>query len=242
MMTTTTTSTTPTPTPTAMPDLSTLSALERWRRGLRALATVLTDPEQTDQVLVFSAYVNAGRSPERLRAFFEDPAGQRLYAEHRTIDSHTIDLDVLAKLPAGTLGHAYAEFLQSRGFTPDVFEGAPAGVTDPRASYVIQRIRQTHDLWHVVTGQATDPASEVALQAFTYAQVGAPSSLILAIAGTLRGIREKPGIVHDVLAMYRTGRHAEKLATFPWEDHWATPLGELRAMLGLPVAPHAVAA
>jgi ubiquinone biosynthesis protein COQ4 len=229
--------------PVAMTDdLSKLSAVERWRRGLRALATVVADPEQTDQVLVFSAYVNGGGSPERVQRFYDSPAGQRLYAEHRTIDSHTVDLDQLAHLPEGTLGHAYAQFLQSRGFTPDTFEGAPAGITDPHASYVVQRIRQTHDLWHVVTGQATDPASEVALQAFTYAQVGAPSSLILAIVGTLRALREKPGIVRDVIGMYRTGRHAEKLAAFPWEDHWTTPLADVREMLGLPNVPLAHAA
>jgi ubiquinone biosynthesis protein COQ4 len=230
-----------TQTTTAMPDLSTLSALERWRRGLKALATVIADPEQTDQVLVFSAYVN-GANAERMDRFFADPNGQRLYAEHRTIDSHTVNLDALAQLPDGTLGREYARFLQSRGFTPDVFEGAPEGVTDPRASYVVQRLRQTHDLWHVMTGSETDPASEVALQAFTYAQVGAPSALILTIAGTLRAFRYKPAIVRDVVAMYRTGREAEKLAVFPWEDHWATPLTELRAMLALPLAPHAAAA
>jgi ubiquinone biosynthesis protein COQ4 len=218
-------------------DLAKLSTVERWRRGLRALATVVADPEQTDQVLVFANYVNAGTSPSRLQYFFDDPSGQRLFAEHRTIDSHTVDLDQLAALPAGTLGHAYAEFLQSRGFTPDVFEGSPEGVSDPRASYLIQRLRQTHDLWHVVTGTPTDPGSEVALQAFTYAQVGAPSALILSIVGTLRGLRQKPGMVRDVVAAYRTGIHAEKLAAFPWEDHWATPLAEVRAMLHLPLVP-----
>ena len=67
--------------------------------------------------------------------------------------------------------------------TPDVFDGPPAGVTNERAAYVIQRLRQTHDLWHVVTGYDTDPASEVALQAFTYAQLRAPGSLVLAALG-----------------------------------------------------------
>ncbi|HSR97012.1 MAG TPA: Coq4 family protein, partial [Kofleriaceae bacterium] len=113
----------------------------------------------------------------------------------------------------------------------------PRGVSDPKMQYMIQRARQTHDLWHVVTGCETDPAGEVALQAFTYAQVRAPGNAILALAGALRGVREKPGIMRDVVALFRTGARAERLPVFPWEDHWATPLTEVRAMLGLPARP-----
>ena len=216
-----------------MQDPTLLSPVQRWRRALAALARVLANPEQTEQVLEFSSLANAGSMPHRIHMFFDDPRGQKLYAEHRAIDSHTVDLDALAALPEGTLGHAYAHFLRSRGLTPEVFDHPPEEVKDPRAKYVVQRIRQTHDLWHVVTGCNTDYAGEIALQAFTYAQLRAPSTFILALAGTARGAREKPSLPREVLAAYRAGRHANKLATFPWEDHWATPLAEVRAMLGV---------
>jgi len=218
-------------------DISALSPVERWSRAMRALARVVANPEETDQVLVFSNYANAGSMGKRLDRFFSDPTGAKLYAEKRAIDSRTVDLDALAALPANTLGHAYAHFLRSRGFTPDVFDGPPPNVADPRASYVIQRVRQTHDLWHVVTGHDTNPAGEVALQAFTFGQLQAPSTFILSTVGTLRGLREKPTLPRDVLAAYLSGRRAEKLITFPWEDHWATPLTMVRAMLGLPLHP-----
>ncbi|HEV7557548.1 MAG TPA: Coq4 family protein [Kofleriaceae bacterium] len=214
-------------------DITQLSAPERWRRAIGALAKVVADPTRTDEVLVFSAYANAGTMHHRLHRFYDDARGQKLYAEHRTIDSHTVDLDALAALPDGTLGHAYASFLRARGFTPEVFDGPPDDVTDPKASYVIQRMRQTHDLWHVVTGHDTNPAGEIALQAFTYAQVRAPSSLILAAVGTLRGTRYQPTLVRDVVRAFRAGRHAEAFVAFAWEDHWATPLADVRAMLGV---------
>ena len=233
----------PTVAPSTTPptDISRLPAHERWRRALAALARVLVDPEQTEQVLVFSLYANAGSMPGKLHHFFDDPQGQRLYAEHRLIDTKSVDLDALAALPAGTLGRAYAEFLRTHGLSPDVFEAAPTEVTDPRAAYAIQRLRQTHDLWHVVTGYETDPASEVALQAFTFAQLRAPSALILAALGILRGTRAKPRIVLDVMSAARTGHRAERLAVFPWEDHWSTPLVTVRSLLGLPVEPRAAA-
>src|SRR5262245_19435784 len=162
-------------------DATELSAVERWRTALGALAKVLANPERTDQVLVFSLYANAGSQKMRVARFLGDPRGRQMFEERRTIDSKTIDLDALAASPIGTLGRAYADFLRSHGLTPEVFDAPPAAIRDPAASYAIQRIRQTHDLWHVVTGYETDAASEVALQAFTFAQVRAPSSLILAM-------------------------------------------------------------
>lgn len=221
-------------------DVADLPTLVRWRKAAHALARVMTDPAQTDQVLVFSSLINAGQREARLHEFYDDPRGARLFAEQRTIDSHTIDLDALAKLPAGTLGHAYAMFLKTRGLTPEVFDGRPEAVRDDRAAYVIQRMRQTHDLWHVVTNASTDPGGEIALQAFTFAQLHSPSSGILAVLGTLRTLRYTREVMRDAIAMYRLGLAAESLPHFAWEDHWATPLVEVRRLLGLPAHPRAI--
>lgn len=229
-----TTVTTP---PRLVEDPADLPARVRLLRALRALAKIVADPEQTEVVLEFSNLINANRREDRLDFFLEDPAGAQLYAQGRALDSTTIDLDELAALPEGTLGHAYARFMKSHGLTPDVFDGAPAEVRDPRAAYVIQRIRQTHDLWHVVTNAETDPAGEVALQAFTYAQLRAPSSGILAAVGLVRGARHSRQIIRDTVDLYRAGLRANKLAVFAWEDHWATPLAEVRTLLGLPAHP-----
>lgn len=214
-------------------DALAMSFSQRWSRVARALAAVMHDPEQTERVLELSIYANAGSMRRRTEQWFGDPGGRRLYEERRAIDSTTVDLDVLAALPAGTLGHAYATFLRSRGLTPDVFDGAPREVSDPRMAYIHQRMRQTHDLWHVVTGYDTDPASEIALQAFTFGNTGAPSTFILALAGTLRGSLEYPRLALDVVEAFQAGRRAAKLGTFPWEDHWSTPLAVLRPLLNV---------
>jgi ubiquinone biosynthesis protein Coq4 len=219
-------------------DLASLSAVQRVKRAGAALGKVLANPNDTEQVLELLGVANSGRSSQlRTERFFRSPAGKKLYDERRTIDSHTVDIDALAALPVGTLGHAYATFLRSRGLTPEVFDGPPSGISDPRRSYLVQRMRQTHDLWHVVTGCDTDPAGEVALQAFLYAQTRGPGSAVLAAAGMLRILRTSPAIVRDVIALYRAGARARSLPTFAWEDHWDKPLAEVRAMLGLPVEP-----
>ncbi|HSD86918.1 MAG TPA: Coq4 family protein [Kofleriaceae bacterium] len=225
---------------TPVVDVADLPAPVRWGRAVRALARVLRNPEETDQVLVFSNLANAGQRDRRLHRFFDDARGKKLFEEKRALDSHTIDLAALLALPADTLGHAYARFMKSHGLTPDVFDGPPEEIRDERAKYVVQRMRQTHDLWHVVTNCETDPAGEIALQAFTFAQVRAPSSAILATLGTLRTLRYSREVGPDALELYRMGSAARPLVLFPWEDHWTTPLTEVRRMLGIPANPRRV--
>ena len=219
-------------------DVADLPAPVRWFRAVRALRKILVNPEDTETVLEFTNVANAGRRrrDERLDLFFAHPDGARLFAERRTLDSRTVDIDALAALPAGTLGHAYATFMKAHGITPNIFDGAPEGVYDERASYFMMRMRQTHDLWHVVTNCETDPAGEIALQAFTFAQVRAPASAILAALGTLRALPYSRQVLRDALKLYRLGQNARPLPLVAWEDHWATPLAEVRRMLGLPVA------
>jgi ubiquinone biosynthesis protein COQ4 len=206
-------------------------------RAARALRKLVRDPYDTQQVLELSTNINVGSIRRRLSRFYGSPEGQRLFDEDLSIDTHHVDLDALAALPDGTLGREYVRFLRDRDFSPDLFQ-APENVRDRRASYLMKRVRQTHDLWHLLTGHATNPAGEVALQAFTFGQLGAPSSLLIAVFGTLRGVPRRKSLPRETLEAYRAGRQAAPLATFVWEDHWARPLDELRAQLGIvPVAP-----
>lgn len=222
----------------ATDDVFALPFSTRAVRAARALGKLLRDPYDTEQVFVLSTNINVGSIRRHLPRFFASADGARLFREDRCIDTQHVDLDALAALPDGTLGREYVRFLRDRGLTPDIFQ-APANVHDPRAAYVLKRIRQTHDLWHLVTGHATNPAGEVALQAFTFGQLGAPSSLLIALAGTARGVRDHRALPREVLAAYRAGCRAAPLVAFLWEDHWATPLSTLRPLLNIiAVAPN----
>jgi ubiquinone biosynthesis protein COQ4 len=192
-------------------DVFDLPLRTRMRRAGRALGRLMRDPYDTQQVFEFSTNMNVGAIRRRLPKFFSSADGQRLYREDLSIDSRHVDLEMLARLPEGTLGREYVRFLRERQLTPDLFQ-APENVHDPRAAYVMKRIRQSHDLWHLLTGHATNPSGEVALQAFTYGQPGT---------------RAKPG------AAIRGGRRAAPLGAVIWEDQWARPLVELRAQLGI---------
>jgi ubiquinone biosynthesis protein COQ4 len=202
----------------------------RLRVAASAMFDLARDPGRLDRVFDLGEALNAARIPEVLDRIAADPAGKRLLDEQPRIDTKHVDFDALRALPEGTLGREYTRFLDTNGISADVFQ-PPSTVTDARVSYIMLRIRQTHDLWHVLTGYTPDVAGEVLLQAFTYAQLGAPSALAITIVGTLRHGRKTPRFGRRLVSALRRGKRAKKLATFYWEDHWGDSLADLRAKL-----------
>ncbi len=207
------------------------SSLEKLALSVRALTAILRDPDDTRQVFLLGLSANARRLPWLLAQFARDDDGDRLLRERPAIDSRTVDWDALRALPDGTLGREYARYLDEHHLDPDLFQ-APPGLP-PTVAWLAQRIRQTHDIWHVLTGYAPDVPGEIALQAFTYGQMGMPSAGLIALFGTLRfGLRHRT-LARDVFRGLAHGRRARFLATVVFEDQWARPLGEVRRELGV---------
>ena len=202
----------------------------RLARAATALYRLGRDPGRLDQVLVLGEAVNLGAIRRNLAKLESNPEAVKLFAEKPRIDRANTDWEALRALPEGTLGRAYVRFLDSNGITPEPFESKP-NVGDPRAAYVMTRMRQTHDLWHVLTGYPADVRGEILLQAFTYAQLGSPSSLLITILGALRATRGWHGQLTAMRAAYAHGKRVHYLPTFRWEEHWATPVRDLRTML-----------
>jgi ubiquinone biosynthesis protein COQ4 len=206
----------------------------RLGRAGRALVNLAIDPNRLEEVFVIGESLNAHRIPAILERLEADPETRRLLQDRPRIDSAHVDFAALERLPDGTLGREYVRFLNDNGITPDVFKLPDIG--DERMAYVMMRIRQTHDLWHVLTGYAPDVTGEVLLQAFTFAQLRAPSAFAIAAMGTLRFGWRKPGFFKRLRAAVRGGRATRKLAAFRWEDHWAEPVAKLREELTCPAA------
>jgi ubiquinone biosynthesis protein COQ4 len=163
-----------------------------------------------------------------------EPAGQRLLAERPQIDSRHVDFIALAALPDGTLGREYVRLLTDYGITPDSFRPPPD--YDEVPGYVTMRLRQTHDIWHLLAGYPPDPCGEILISAFIYGQVGAPSSLLLALFGPFRyGLRRR-GLLREVRAAYRRGKATAPLAAVFWEELWAEPLAAVRQRVACPAA------
>lgn len=215
--------------------------VEAWR----ALRALVADPDDTGQVFRVIRTLS-GRSFERvLERTRRDPTGARILAEERRLLPTLSDRTRLRTLPEGTLGRAYAEFMQAEqisaeGLAAASAEQAPKAESrlGPDAEILGERLRDMHDLWHVVTGYNRDLLGEASLLAFTYAQTRNRGIGAIVAYGLWRLWR---GGANDAVELirggYRRGKRSEFLPAQDWEALLEIPLAQVRAQLRIEPAP-----
>lgn len=170
---------------------------------------------------------------ERVRGKIADPyqSSPALEAMWKTrFQAPRYDIEELEKLPADTLGGAYARHMKSNGLRPDFYDEVPAR---HRMHYLRLRIRQTHDIWHVLTGLGTDEFDEVALQAFYSGQFPNSTGAIIAVAAFLKSILrgkfdELGKHIESFAEGFSAGKRSGSLIAVHWEEHWGEKLETLR--------------
>jgi ubiquinone biosynthesis protein COQ4 len=207
--------------------------------AVRALRALVSNPDDTGQVFrVIRAL--SGRSFERTLARVQaDPTGRRILDERRRLLPVLADRARLRALPEGSLGRAYARFMDAEAISADGLveasktpEPLPEHRLGPDGQILGERLRDMHDLWHVVTGYGRDLFGEAALLAFTYAQTRNRGIGAIAAVGFWRmwrgGAREAATLVRR--AWWR-GRRAAFLPAADWEALLELPLDEVRRRL-----------
>jgi ubiquinone biosynthesis protein Coq4 len=224
-----------------MPDVRYAYSTEPTRNPIRyllALWRALKDPTDTYEVAIVEmgfARSRLGRRFARWEAVVEalrrDPGIAPALAARRPCEP--IDLEFLARLPAGTFGRVFFEHCQARGLDPNL--GYIPPVDD--VGWLLHRLMLTHDIWHVATGWGNDEIGEYGLGAFYVAQLSAPPffGFLLGIAtlSTIFRRRSLGDFMAAIVAGYEMGPSAEPLFGVDWPTLWATPLGDVRARFGL---------
>jgi ubiquinone biosynthesis protein Coq4 len=205
-----------------------------------------------DGLRFLSAYISIVRDPNDLGRVF------RLIDRTAEVDAHRLDallgrpevaaytrsdipalrfeLSELRRLPAGSLGHSLAEFLDARRLEVGDLHHHDAASALPfdRARAHLDR---THDVWHVVTGFDTDVAGELGLQAFYFAQLELPPAVAIVSAGLLNGLirepKDLPRRLEAIALGWQLGRRTRPLFGTDWAKLWSRPLAEVQAQLGV---------
>lgn len=207
------------------------SSLKRYRFVFRSLRRLLSDTGDTGQVLAMAIALNG---PHFSRVWLEMAShdeGARVLRERPNLDGKGVDRTQLRALPDGTLGREYLRFIEDNGLDGDFFQ-APPGLPED-VGYLSKRLRQSHDVWHAVTGYGPSVRDELALQAFTWAQLGVPHAKLVAVFGFLRFTWRDPGLLAHIVQGYRRGKKAQPLAPAYWESRWERALSEVQAEFGV---------
>ena len=110
----------------------------------------LVSPGRAD--LVAAVGETTGESALRSihRRMLAHPVGRDILTKRPRITEDNIDPEqMLLRLPEGSFGRDYAEFMCRHGFQA-ADRAEVQFVDDPDLAYVMQRYREVHDFWHVL--------------------------------------------------------------------------------------------
>jgi ubiquinone biosynthesis protein Coq4/drug/metabolite transporter (DMT)-like permease len=206
-------------------------------RSIYATVKLAKRPDQVKYVFMMGDAQDNIAEGERARGKIANPfANPELEAMwQRAYRPADYDVEALARMPADSLGAAYAAHMKANGLRVDFYEAAKPR---HRMHYLRLRIRQTHDIWHVLTGFGTDEFGEVGLQAFYFGQFTNGVSAMVAGAAILKSVlRGKFGELEKhfdaVCQGYVNGKRAQPMLAVKWEELWSEKVEVLRRRYGI---------
>ncbi|MFM5907756.1 MAG: Coq4 family protein [Novosphingobium sp.] len=209
-------------------------------RAWKHFRELIRNKEDTTQVFqVFEALPWKGIYKEAT-AFLESAEGHALFMAEHYLPALLDDHEALRRMPAGSLAHAYCDFMESEGLSAqglvdeyDKFRSDRVPLED-RFEWYFERMRDTHDLMHVLTGYGRDALGELCVLAFTYGQQPSPAHLFLGYAGGIEirtRLKSKAPVLGAVREGQRLGKACPRLVEQPILDLLPLPIEEVRRRL-----------
>lgn len=228
------------PLPFTHPDrkLSNFRPLKAWRH----FRNLVADKEDTEQVFHIIDSLRGKSFVRHAEAYWNTDEGRRALGTGEYLPDILDDHDALKKLPAGTVGRTYVEFMEREGLSAAglveeyaKFEGKIPRYDDMLNRYA-NRQRDIHDMYHVLTGYGRDALGEACVLAFTYSQN--PNLGILFIAwAAAREMRPGAPKGTPVYAAIReaqaSGKKSGRIADQNIHELLAEPLEDARRRLGI---------
>lgn len=208
-------------------------------RAFRAARALFADPDDLPQVFTIIEALSGDTLERIARRMQASPTGRQLLADRPDLVARLADRDALARLPEGSLGRAYLDFVEREGISAAGIraaseQGMERTLPEP-LDFVSARMRDTHDLWHALTGYSGDVLGEVALLAFIFAQTRNPGiALIIGIGLLKTAVAANGGSARTtIFDGFRRGRRSAWLPAVEWEQLLELPLEEVRRRLSI---------
>ncbi len=221
-----------------------LKAIGHWNE-------LMKNKENTEEVFhIFECFPSSNFLP-RARDFTLSEKGQAIRAAEPYLPDILDDHAALRKLPAGTVAHAYVDFMEREGLSAaglvaehDRFRGSRPRFDD-LVEWYANRQRDTHDLLHVLTGYGRDALGEQCVLAFTYSQQPSFAHLFIAYAGGYnirKQVRTSAPVFKAVTEAKRLGKACPRVTEMSIRDLLAMPLEQARRDFNIGQPVHYAAA
>ncbi len=214
--------------------------LQRFRKATdtlklgRAFVSLVRNPRDLDVVFSLADALDKTEDvlgPIREAFASSAPGAEGLRNWHRL----RIDVGALARLPNGTLGRTFADFVAREGIDPDELFRDRA-VTN-KDEWILEHLFETHDVWHVVTGFGTDVAGELGLQAFYLSQFPARLGMLLLAGGLLNTFLfefdDRNPRLEELTKGWAVGAATQSMLGVDWNRYWDRDLDDIRAEFGI---------
>jgi ubiquinone biosynthesis protein COQ4 len=211
-------------------------------RAVRSFQKLIKDKEDTSLVFkIFESLPSRDFLP-RVADLALSERGAMLRQTEPFLPEILDDHAALRRTPAGSLAHAYCDFMEAEGLSAAGLVAESDRTGRPRfpdlVEWFINRSRDTHDLFHILTGYGRDALGEQCVLLFTHGQSPSQGHLLIGYAGAANIAKQvkasKAPIFGAVRQAHRTGKGAPQLMAQPIRELLARPLEDVRAELRIP--------
>uniref|UniRef100_A0A1I7TKD3 4-hydroxy-3-methoxy-5-polyprenylbenzoate decarboxylase n=1 Tax=Caenorhabditis tropicalis TaxID=1561998 RepID=A0A1I7TKD3_9PELO len=212
-----------------------LAPFSRLLLGIGSAATAITDPRRGDMVAAMGETTAIEPVLENIRRRMEsDVVGKRLLREKPRISNESVDREWLSKLPNGTLGKHYSDFLVRLNTSPNA-RPTVKYIDNLEHLYVMQRYRETHDFTHIALEQKTNMLGEVTVKYFEGIQYGLPMCVTGGVFGGARLLikHRRELLEHNLPWVVEQAINARFFMAFDWENHFEEQLSDIQKELNI---------
>ena len=207
-------------------------------KAIHHFRELIKDKEDTEQVFhIFESLPRPGFRKDA-KTFVESAKGKELRVREPELAPILDDHARLREMPAGSLAHAYCDFMEKEGLSAAGLIAEYDRFSPRKYGDLIEwygfRQRDTHDLLHVLTGYGRDALGEACVLAFTYGQNPALGNLFIAYAAGLnmkKQVKSKAPIFKAIREAQKMGKACPRINEENITELLAQPYEELRQRL-----------
>jgi len=148
-------------------------------KAYKHFRNLIKDKEDTTQVFSIVEALDGSNLEKDYKRFMATPEGQARFAERKDLVPLLDDHETLRKLPMGSVGQHYCDFMESQGLSAqglvDEYDRWGKSLEDfyeADVAWYGNRRRDVHDLMHILSGYSRDALGEACVLSFTHSQHG----------------------------------------------------------------------